>query len=166
MMKLLVGAIAIALAMIIMVAAPSFFLFDDDHVLAFDDAALRIAVEGTWRVVPARGVPFTVVIHEGTASTHFSSRGFIRSAAACSGEHTFVRSAAACEDTTRMPLDVRVEGELHSGELFVVSRHFERGHLVIELGASAMGAMISPSGVATEAEYRGMRATMVRISAH
>ncbi len=116
----------------------------------FDEAELRAAIEGTWKLVDgAHAIRFSV--KEAREARH-SSRGFVRAAAAC-GHRTFVRSAEACMDTTEMTLDVELIAGAHgtaSGRLFVGGTRFESADLELELDGELVTARVAPGGAITD----------------
>src|SRR4051812_39013776 len=79
----------------------------------FDEAEMRAAIEGTWRltVPPTRGAPrdITFRIAQGTAARPSLglSRALVSPAAAC-GTRSLVRNAGACLDSTDMPLEITI----------------------------------------------------------
>jgi hypothetical protein len=120
----------------------------------FDEADMRAAVEGTWRV-KVRDDTITLGITQGGAADRYSSRGWIPTAAAC-GQRTLIRSASACVDETRMPLHVTVlaskTGQWHTarGELSITSMSFTRAGLELEVAGMHVEAEITRDGAVAD----------------
>ena len=172
MKKVLVGLSVVVVGVVALIIGNP---FADEPEYIYDDAALRIAVEGTWTVhiasTPPRELSVTVTEAKDTATRHSSRRSFVRSAAACS-HRTFVRSAEACMDISEMTLDVRVAGAPPTeGRLMVVGFTFDRGgDLHLALGDhEGITADVSPLGEASGARYyhgeQSAPVTMIRTSA-
>jgi hypothetical protein len=174
MKKLVIGASIIVIGAIVLVAANP---FENDPEYHYDDAALRVAVEGTWKVTvqstPPRVVTFTITQGKDKAAQHSSRRSFVRAANACS-HRTFVRSAEACMDITDMPVDVRIAGATTTteGRLFMEGFEFDHpAQLDLDLGhGESVSTRVSAIGQTVETTYyrdgKNAPATMIRTSAH
>ena len=163
--------VAAAIGLVVLVITPYvlFFRFD------YDDAELRAAIEGTWRLTLPGHESLVLSIAEAKTSPQHSSRSFVRSAAAC-GHRTFVRSAEACMDDTEMELVVTTEpaSAPGHGRIYVTGRTFQAGRLELELPEFNVFGRVQPGGSSFDVQAYGLAggtwasgvpgATLVRVA--
>lgn len=171
-------ALFAAVGLAALVLDPIAGCFGDEPHYLYDDADMRIAVEGTWRLV-ADGKATTFTIAEAAAPPAPSdpdddddehaerARSWVRPAAACS-DRAFVRNAAACMDVATMQLEVRVAGDRGApskGLMRVTGEgRFERSEVDLDVGGMDVDAQVSPIGEVVAAhELHGKRVTLARI---
>lgn len=127
-----------------------------ERIAGYDYGAkeMKAAVAGTWTVKTKTGREVTFEVDTGEAKRH-SSRGWIRSASACS-HRSMLSTAEACIDSTEMKLKVIVaSGDTPIEATFRVhGMHFTRGELSLTVGSEYVSAQVSPRGSVVEA-YNG-----------
>jgi hypothetical protein len=163
--------VAVMIGLAVLVITPYFLFFRFDY----DDADLRAAIEGTWRLTLPGQESLVLSIAEAKAPAQHASRSFVRSAAAC-GHRTFVRSAEACIDSTEMELVVTTEpaSAPGRGRIEVTGRTFQAGRLELELAELNVFGKVQPGGSVADVEAYGLAggkwaagipgATLVRVA--
>jgi hypothetical protein len=170
--------VAGAVALAALVLNPMFGVFSGPR---FGAAALRAAVEGTWRLtVDDAGATRTVTfrIAQGTEADAAEVEraehvGLVRPAGAC-GHRSLVRSAGACRDWTSMPLEVTLiaDGEARRvapGTFSVVGSEFQVGELTVTVADVELSAQVTPAGDVREvwiphSPGQMLRSTLARIA--
>jgi hypothetical protein len=142
--------VAVAVGLAVLVLTP-YYVFFADH-FDYGEPELRAAIEGTWQLTMQGRAPITLELREARASKTQSSRGWVRSAAACS-HRSLVRSAEACMDSTQMDLAVTVTpaDATATGQLGVNDTSFRVGQLQLFLQDFAVEARVTPDGTVTDA---------------
>lgn len=111
---------------------------------------IQAALAGTWTAtVGGETVKFKVDF--GKAERH-SSRGLVKSAAACS-HRRWVSAAEACLDVTDVQLKlIAIEGKLPTEPRFVVEgTHFQSGQLMMGVGSAYVWAHVRANGTVESA---------------
>ncbi|HSD88152.1 MAG TPA: hypothetical protein VLB44_11580 [Kofleriaceae bacterium] len=111
----------------------------------YGPAEIQAALAGRWTAtVGTQTVTFEVDF--GKAERH-SSRGLVKSAAACS-HRRWVSAAEACGDVTTVELKlVAIEGAAPTDAQFMIgSTHFDSGHLSMHIDGAYVSAEIRANG--------------------
>ena len=126
-----------------------FFACDQTPAYQYGLPEIEAAIAGTWQATDdgtGRSVKFR--IEAGSATQQQSSRGLVRSAAAC-GSRTLVKSAHACMDSTEVPLVLVAlddNTKTWTGKLTVPGTYFDVAILELRLGDKLVSASINPNG--------------------
>ena len=142
--------VAIAIGLAVLILTP-YFLFFSDVRFDYGEPEMRAAIEGTWRLNAPGRTRLELTIAEAKAPVQHTSRGLVRSAAACA-HRTLVRSAEACMDITKMELAVTATPAVAGarGTFTVVNTSFREGNLELVLGGISVSATVAPDGHVTQ----------------
>jgi hypothetical protein len=147
--------VAVVIGLAVLVITPYYLFFADRF--DYGEPELRAAIEGTWRLTLPGHEPIVMTIAEAKTPIQHSSRGVVRSAAAC-GHRTLVRSAEACIDDTEMELAVTSEpaSAPRWGRLTVAGTTFHAAGLELDLAEFDVYGEVAPDGSVSELRAYGL----------
>jgi hypothetical protein len=158
----MIKTLVVAAVLVSTLVITPYFMAEAGPGFSFGEREVRAAIEGQWTLQLTDRKHELKIELARKATRSERETGWIRSASACS-HRSLVRSAEACLDSTEVELIIRVAGAApNRGDLRIIGKSFERGHLSFELGGQEVAGMVSSAGKATEVRVGDKQATLVR----